>query len=643
MTSAIFKVCLILIFVQKNNIMKSKLSDFFFVVIAATLLFTQAAKAGDWPGHAIIGNGQFCAVYSEDQRITKDGRKGIRHLYIGDYTCDYLNSAYFRLMNQTLMKKQDSVVPYMENFYTPAARHYWRNKLVYTSAVRATTDGLLLRFEPAKGAGVLIAELVINANTSEEMMLMGYAVRRFITDTAIANYKKRSEPIVSMNWNSDKFLSVSASQLPVNTDVMNNIVMKFRVEEDEPLTILLSEKGFSIELVSTLWESSELVWRDWLAIGGLPFPNPVNDQDSLYNDYYSRNLYAAYSSTLHGQVPADVTGQFLTNGMPQLYPRDALMTARSFLEAGYNHLAEKIIKFWADTTISHKSPGEFYARYDAFGKSTDDGSGARFDEPEWDGGAYFIITNYEYFKLTGKWLVEAELLYECANFIVQAIDSTGLLYEGGIVEWTGYLPSTNMICASALMKASEIARMNGRRDLESKYDKAFKTMQSAMPGLFDETRRLYTARRYYSVKGEDNFSLTAMKDELLYLWDNTSAFGVIWGYPDHALMQETYDYVKKNLNDNGGVMYFEAHDGGPLEDYGDDLFFFTTAAWVKYAVIQKDYTFAKKSLDWVINQSNIYGLMPERVKTDYSGISEASPLTWGCAEFAGAIRKFAEK
>ncbi len=614
-----------------------------FLIISITWIFSNAVSAGKWPGHAIVGNGKFCAVYSEDPRVTKDGMKGIRHFYINDFTSDYIESASFRLMSKSMIMQKDSVLPFMADFFTPASRHFRGEQEVFKTFVRACDEGLLLRFEPSKGAGTLIAEFVIEPHTTEKLLFSGYATRRFIEDTTIKDYRDRPDPLGTFNWNPKKFISVSATQLPLNSSLVNNVTLKFEVKENQSLTILISDRGYSINMVETLWDRSGQMWHEWITRGGLPYSDPSNDREELYNEYYSRNIYAAYSSTLKGQVPADVTGQFLTNGMPQLYPRDALMTARNFLYSGYSEVTAEILTFWADTAIHHKTPGEFYARYDAYGKATDSGSGARYDEPEWDAGAYFIILNYEYHEKTEKWLFPPEKFYPFADFIAGAIDSTGLLYEGGIVEWTGYLPATNMICASALMKASEIAKQNGRQELADKYNAAFRIIQASLPKLFDNNRRLYTARRYTGIKADNNSSLPDKKGDLLYLWDVTSVFGILWGYPDHPMMKQTYQYVKNYLNDNGGVRYFEATDKGWLEAYGRDLFYFATAAWSKYAVMQKDYDFAQKNLDWIINQSNIYGLMPERVLSDYSNISEASPLTWGCAEFAGAVKKFALK
>ena len=163
------------------------------------------------------------------------------------------------------------------------------------------------------------------------------------------------------------------------------------------------------------------------------------------------------AATLNGQIPADITGQFVTNNMPQLYPRDAMMCARVLLLTGHAQEARDVIEFWANARIPRKSTGEWYARYDAHGKAVDGGSGARFDEPEWDANGYFIYLLKKYHESQGVWLADRRLLYEVADFLVHHIGENGLLEEGGIVEWTGYLPATNMICAAALRSAAQMA------------------------------------------------------------------------------------------------------------------------------------------------------------------------------------------
>src|SRR5581483_9671550 len=194
-------------------------------------------------------------------------------------------------------------------------------------------------------------------------------------------------------------------------------------------------------------------WEAWINRGVLP--NLAHDPTAAaLLEAYKRNLYCVKAANLNGQIPADITGQFVTNNMPQLYPRDAMMCARVLLLTGHAEEAKQVIEFWANPKIPMKTPGEWYARYDAHGAAVDGGSGARFDEPEWDANGYFIYLVSKYHDMHRVWLVDRSLLYKLADFLVAHIGRNGLLKEGGIVEWTGYLPATNMICAAALKTSS---------------------------------------------------------------------------------------------------------------------------------------------------------------------------------------------
>lgn len=630
---------------------------------SALLLFMfmlfNTISAGNWPGNAIVGNGRFCAVYSEDARVTaKDRSRGIRHFYWNDFTADYISSAYFELITKSMMVQTEKTEPFMTDFFTPSANHFRGNSLVFTTSVRAGKIGLLMRFEPKKEK--LLPVLKINFNDKltgdtnrhlvelsagekgDAFALWSNNVRIRLVATVPYKAIKKSDNSLEL-----QFITDGAFEVMFMPDLYSNKNNGGTAQTDKSgvITRLKPVK------MNTAWQDASKNWNKWIEEGGFPFAEKSvveqsgkisAEEKKNYNDYYSRNLYAAYSSIINGQVPADVTGQFLTNGMPQLYPRDAMMTARNFLQCGYTGVAAEIIRFWGRESLQQKSPGEFFARYDSYSRATDAGEGARYDEPEWDASGYFIILNYEYYKQTSEWLTPPEKLFAYADFIVKSIDSTGLLYEGGIVEWTGYLPATNMICAAGLLTATEIAKELNKAEQAERYKSAYKTIESSLPQLFDKKRDLYVARRYYGIKADNNFSIPEKKGDLLYLWDVTTVFGILWGYPDHPMMHQTYRYIKENLNDNGGVRYFEATDNGWLEAYGKDLFYFATAGWAKYAIMQKDYEFAQKNLTWIINQSNVYGLMPERVLSDYLGISEASPLTWGCSEFAGAIKMYAQ-
>jgi GH15 family glucan-1,4-alpha-glucosidase len=404
----------------------------------------------------------------------------------------------------------------------------------------------------------------------------------------------------------------------------------------------LIEQADSLNHTSGLWADAGKFWETWIGKGQLPYAKAKDSVQRLYNEYYSRNIYATFCSNLNGQVPADITGQMLTSGLPQLFPRNAMMVARSLLACGYPESASQILKFWTSQRIPFKKRGEFYARYNAHCQAVDAGTGVRFDQPEWDAGGYLICLLHDYYLKYGILLADTSLIYDLADFLSGSIDSQGLLYEGGIVEWTGYLPATNMVAAAGLMSAAEFAVEFGRPELHGKYTEAWKTISTQLPSLYDTIRQTYAARRYWTDKSEGFLNIFRIKGKLVYLWDATTVFGVLWGYPDHDLMRLSYDFTWENLTDKAGVMNFEAGDKNSLAAYGSDLFIYTTAAHAEYAVKQHLPKRAAGHINWMIANSNIYGLMPERILSDYSQSSEASPYTWSCAEFAVAIKLYAK-
>ena len=323
--------------------------------------------------------------------------------------------------------------------------------------------------------------------------------------------------------------------------------------------------------------------------------------------------------------------------MPQLYPRDALMCARVLLLTGHTEEAKQVIQFWATPGVSMKTPGEWYARYDAHGKAVDSGSGARFDEPEWDANGYYIQLLSEYHRIKGTWLAEPQFLYQLADFLVAHIGSNGLLREGGIVEWTGDLPATNMICSAALKTASRTARDLGNPRKADDYAAASSRISEAMPQMFDETRQTYGDVRFTGLKGKNGESLAGQAGNKLYLWDTTANVGVIWGYPNHREIElSNIFYENSTIKLGGGMQYFDSPDPG-LAGYGHGVFLFTTAAAAQYESLSGRNLRAQRFIDWMVKNANTYGLMPEHILPDGSDCSAASPLSWCCAEFAAAL------
>jgi len=50
-----------------------------------------------WKGFAIIGNGDVCTVYSDDNRLKG---QGLQHFYYKDYTADYISSTSVEVIKE---------------------------------------------------------------------------------------------------------------------------------------------------------------------------------------------------------------------------------------------------------------------------------------------------------------------------------------------------------------------------------------------------------------------------------------------------------------------------------------------------------------------------------------------------------------
>ena len=599
--------------------------------------FSQINPLKKWKGNSIIGNGNICVVYSDDSRISQNN--GIQQFYYKDYTNSYIASTHFELVDEFGIslkqnKLRDTLL--MKSFFSPQKISF------YSDGISSSTNTFV------HNSDAVISRLTADGENNSYNYNFIIAFRKNIINdkfTKLISLENKKDFVIVTFSNGVKFLvgSKSESEIIAKSDSTLLIKGSFKTNSYTDILILpgISEKEIverfqNLKKKKNLYSDAEKYWNNWISKGRIPKFNEKNAENILYVEYFKRNIYAAKSSNLNGQVPADMTGQFVTNNMPQLYPRDAMKVARIFILAEFYDEAEKIIRFWTHDSIPKKSLGEFFARYDANAKAVDGGTGARFDEPEWDANGYMIQLINMFYQKKKIWLADKNFIFEIADFLVQSIDNTGLLYEGGIVEWTGYLPATNMICAAALKTASEIAYNFGDKQRADSYLAASKTISDNLHKMYDVRRNTYADVRFHGMK-RDNFSITEKSDSVLFLWDTSVMFGFIWGYENHEKLENTYKFIlANNTKFNGGVQYFEALDAG-LSAYGNDLFFFTTAASAQYAAKTGKIEKAKLHIDWMIRNANIYGLMPERIYLNQTDCSVATPLSWCSAEFAASL------
>jgi hypothetical protein len=604
------------------------------LALLLTLLGSAPAQPqAPWKGYSILGNGHLTAVYSDDPRITASTKAaGIQHFYFNDYTADYVASTSFELLDRSGKPLQSSGPDAvgMKNFFTAQTQTPLTNGSLKTvlcfihpndaAVLSVSADG------PAKDLRYkFVAQLRKEIKTDQDITLTslraenGMAVAVWSSGVALAIVPRFAQAQVTVTESSVSVIGHPGEILLIPGSSESEVLSKAHAFEQQKASLENEAKDY---------------WEAWMNAGQLPAFKEEGGKAAAYLEAYKRNLYCVKAANLNGQIPADITGQFLTNNMPQLYPRDAMMCARAFLATGHPAEAKQIIEFWSRHEIPMKTPGEWYARYDAHGKAVDGGSGARYDEPEWDANGYFIYLVNAYHDQTGQWIAGKNLLYSLADFLVSHLDSTGLLYEGGIVEWTGYLPATNMICAAALKTAANIAQSLGDTVKAGAYLNASTRISGALPQMFDPSRQTYADVRFAERKGANDRSLTEKSGRKVYLWDTTANVGALWGYPDHRELQLSNAFYAKNTTAlGGGMRYFDSPDPG-LAGYGHGLFLFTTAAAAEYQFLYGDPAAGNHMVEWMLHNANAYGLMPEHINPDGLDISPASPLSWCSAEYA---------
>ncbi len=594
-----------------------------------------------WKGYAILGDGHLTAVYSDDSRISAlTHSKGIQHFYFKDYTADYIASTSFDLLGQNGKPLGPAATGSvgMKNFFTTQTQTRFSN---------GSSQTVLCFIHPEQAAVLSLSAQGASAKSRYRFQALLRREIKTDQDTTLMSLHQEENTAIAV-WSNGTALAL-APQSPTGKVLVNEATVSITGTLDgeasgaQVLLIPASSSSEALSKVQSLRKKKDLEaaanehWNSWMNAGRLPVFKSGGPQAAHYLEAYKRNLYCVKSANLNGQIPADITGQFVTNHMPQLYPRDAMMCARVFLLTGHVQEAKQIIEFWAKPQIPAKSSGEWYARYDAHAKAVDAGSGARFDEPEWDANGYYLYLLNQYHNQTGVWLADTAFMYQAADFLVSRLSPRGLLWEGGIVEWTGYLPATNMIAAAALKTAARIARQRGDGKKADTYEAAARKMAAALPEMFDKTRQTYADVRFTDVKGANGASLTDQAGKETYLWDTTANVGVIWGYPNHREIElSNAFYAKNTVKLGGGMQYFDSPDPG-LASYGHGVFFFTTAAAAQYESLYGKSSTARSFIDWMVRNANSYGLMPEHILPDDSDCSPASPLSWCGAEFAAAL------
>lgn len=580
--------------------------------------------SGPFPGFAILGNGRVSAVWSDDDGSSDP--PGLRHLYLGDFGLDLLDSGRLRVGwdGQRLLPQRVGLDPFFaawaETSLPDGGRVLWRAFTGQQDAV--VVDGVLRGGEAGSHAR-LAPDLRLRAEPQIDGAC-GWAGT--VLDEA-------DGPALAATLDDGRALAVGTAP-PAGSWQAGEFAF-------DPLAGLLAgtvEPGgrlaMSLDLVAGPGEDVPFRWvvatgQDATAAmetlrGRLEAADPLGEAAASMADFSpealcgdagpecslaAAGLRAARASSLAGLVPADLTGQFVTNGFPQLYPRDGLMVAGALADTGHASHAWEILHYWLDPQREGPQPGEWWARYDALGRGVDAGTGADYDVPEWDAAGYAAVLT-ERLGPSGLSGEERDVLLAALDLVCLRQDADGLWTEGGIVEWVGRLPGTAMTLWAGLDAGARLADGWGEPERAASYREAAGRARGGLLALLDWSRPVLADER--------DFGLS---------YDTSMFLGPAWGYPQDPLLLRSFDWLDAHATAHGdGVRYFEGMG------YGQDLFFFTTSALSRYAWRSGRDRRAARMLGWMESFTNRYGLAPERVWADGSGASLASPLSWCAVE-----------
>ncbi|MCK5519521.1 MAG: hypothetical protein KAI81_00285, partial [Candidatus Marinimicrobia bacterium] len=404
----------------------------------------------------------------------------------------------------------------------------------------------------------------------------------------------------------DEFDGIAVPEImTVSAGEVKNFTFVITISDNHNKAVALYEK---IGSENNLEDYVSRGWENWLAKGRVPV-----FEDSLLTNYYKINLTSLKAMNLNGAIPMSI----FRGKLPQLSPRDAFLAGRAFLESGQTKEINNILKFWAVRPM--KQEGEWYVSYDASGSPSRE-SDERFSRQEWDTNGYYASLIFRRLIISGKLSGNLDFVRSLLQFSSDHLHGNNLLYEGGIIGRPAYISGTNMILSTSYFQAYELAVRVSRWLEADEYLKTGKKIVSGLQAVWDENTQAY-------MDVNDNSSM----------WNTTSLYGWIWGYPDHKEFALTSEYYWQNCRkDKGGIQYFEGND------YGDDLFITTSAALAQYYAYRGFDRRYFQLIRWMKDHSNEYGHFPERIKYpkgEFDSQERISSSSRSNAEFVMALQR----
>lgn len=614
-----------------------------------------------YPGIGIIGHDQISALYGVDNGMVDWQGTGIQHFFFGSFDQDLIHSAttylhdhsrdQIELANRLIGKETHPIHQHPKKSavedgfcYTTSFQSQVHEQLFWTEKVYATHQGQIV-FETTfqnKGSYELsftAGGYVILRNPSFKHLSYKDSVYWENDRTIIKISGENTDEIQFYKESPTGFVYRALQQMLEHKEsdeiqeftngVMIGIVTKrlIKIQPSEEITIRWMIHAYPSKNAQenskrkqkewkNLLESAKEDWRKWLETGALLtelLPEPLCN-------LVKTNIIALKASLINGFVPADMTGHYYSNGSPSYYVRDSLMIAKAFLHAGYFQEAKSIIQYAASRKT--KGNGEFFQRYNAIGEPSEGANNNVFHQLDSQG--YFLSLVEKYFEKTSEWLVPFEQVEKAANVLFEADKKNGLVGpEGGVNEGVfgpAYITSSNMFIVGGLLSASRIASLHQDLFNEKKWGNlALSIMESIESHTWIEEQKRY------------GYGFVLYAEELVKKYDTPQFFGPLYGYPITLNFKKMVDVSLEHLT------FFSYGIGYSEQEYHHGPWIFNTAANAQCQLLVGNRNQYNQMINWLIDHTNDYGLLPEAIDGNAEDQCFINPLTWACAEFISAV------
>jgi hypothetical protein len=252
-----------------------------------------------YPGSAVVGNGEICVVYSDDQRVFDSAAPvpgGIRRYYHGDFDRNYIHGSMIEFLTDTgavtMVQDTFGLAPFFSPYRTGHSEFFDMESRIFMTEEGITVQRIEIK--PRRDLDTFIRwtlNVPAEVGLEGETMVRGYDV---LDDGLYIRYGNGLILSIGTYGERNQFLydrdnGIASATAPLRLTAERDTTITFFVTSGYSDTEVIT-RLFAVD-DGDLFETASGQWMAWLDRDSRPaFP------DDHYRDAYDRNRYALFAS-----------------------------------------------------------------------------------------------------------------------------------------------------------------------------------------------------------------------------------------------------------------------------------------------------------------------------------------------------------